>query len=40
VRKALDTPDGWTLVAYLCVGYPQEEHTDPELERVGWERRK
>lgn len=39
VRKALDAPSSWTLVAYLCVGYPQEEHDDPELERTGWERR-
>lgn len=38
--KALGAPDSWTLVAYLCVGYPIEEHLDPELERVGWERRK
>lgn len=40
VRKALDAPEHWTLVAYLCVGYPREEHDDPELERAGWERRK
>jgi len=39
VREALGAPDGWALVAYLCVGFPQEEHTDPELERAGWERR-
>ena len=38
--KALSTPDAWTLVAYLCVGYPVEEHLDPELERAGWETRK
>ncbi len=40
VRKALAAPDDWTLVAYLCVGYPQEDHADPELERAGWEKRK
>ncbi len=40
VRKALDTPDHWTLVAYLCVGFPREEHDDPELQRAGWEQRK
>lgn len=39
VREAVDAPPAWTLVAYLCVGYPQEEHDDPELERAGWERR-
>lgn len=40
VRKALDAQEHWTLVAYLCVGFPREEHDDPELERAGWERRK
>ena len=40
VRKALDAPDHWTLVAYLCVGFPREEHDDPELQRAGWEQRK
>ena len=32
-------PDGWSLIAYLCIGYPEEDHLDPELERAGWERR-
>ena len=36
---ALDLPTGWTLVAYLCLGWPEEEHDDPELERHGWEQR-
>ncbi len=40
VRGILDAPDDWVLVAYLCVGYPLEDHSDPELERAGWERRK
>jgi 5,6-dimethylbenzimidazole synthase len=40
VRKALDAPGHWTVVAYLCVGFPSEDHSDPELERAGWERRK
>jgi 5,6-dimethylbenzimidazole synthase len=40
VHKALKVPDDWRLVAYLCIGYPQEEHDDPELERAGWETRK
>lgn len=39
VRAALDVPDAWTLIAYLCVGYPAEEHTDPELVRHGWQAR-
>ena len=27
------------LIGYLCLGYPQEEHEDPELERAGWQDR-
>lgn len=37
--SALAVPADWTLVAYLCLGYPVEEHTDPELDRHGWQRR-
>src|SRR5262249_2381824 len=36
-RATLDLPAGWTFVAYLCLGWPEEEHEDPELERHGWE---
>jgi 5,6-dimethylbenzimidazole synthase len=39
VAAALDVPADWSLVAYLCVGWPEEEHLDPELERAGWEER-
>lgn len=39
VTRALDVPDTWALVAYLCLGWPAEEHLDPELERAGWEER-
>ncbi len=39
VKKTLDVPENWKLVACLCVGWPQEEHMDPELERAGWEAR-
>jgi len=35
----LQCPPSWRLVAYLCVGYPVEEHETPELERLGWEHR-
>jgi 5,6-dimethylbenzimidazole synthase len=38
-RAALDLPEGWAFVAYLCLGWPEEEHDDPELERHGWEQR-
>ena len=39
VIELLDVSKDWALVAYLCVGYPQEEHIDPELERAGWQER-
>ncbi|WP_306029363.1 5,6-dimethylbenzimidazole synthase [Stappia sp. MMSF_3263] len=37
--EVLEVPPDWRLVAYLCLGYPLEEHLDPELERAGWEAR-
>ncbi|KAB7613926.1 5,6-dimethylbenzimidazole synthase [Amylibacter sp. SFDW26] len=39
LRADLDVPNNWTLVAYLCMGYPQQETLTPELETVGWEAR-
>lgn len=39
VDRTLDVPDGWKLVGYLCLGYPVEEHTTPELVRAGWQDR-
>jgi len=35
----LDVPAHWTFIGYLCIGYPEEEHLDPELERLGWQSR-
>jgi 5,6-dimethylbenzimidazole synthase len=35
----LDIPQNWSFIAYLCVGWPQEEHRTPELERAGWQAR-
>jgi 5,6-dimethylbenzimidazole synthase len=37
VAVTLDVPKAWSLVAYLCLGWPQEEHVDPELDRKGWQ---
>jgi len=39
VTEALDVPASWRLVAYLCIGWPAEDHLDPELERHGWQQR-
>ena len=40
VAQALDTPPAWTLIGYLCIGYPADEDDRPELERAGWEQRR
>jgi len=37
--RILEVPKTWTLIAYLCVGRPVEEHLDPELERHQWQER-
>ncbi len=39
VTQALQVPPAWRLIAYLCLGCPDEEHIDPELERAGWQSR-
>jgi 5,6-dimethylbenzimidazole synthase len=39
VQRALDVPEHWKLVAYLCLGYAEEEQNLPELEREGWSER-
>jgi 5,6-dimethylbenzimidazole synthase len=35
--RLLEVPESWTLIAYLCIGWPVEEHLDPELERHDWQ---
>ena len=39
VHETLELPPHWTFIAYLCIGWPEEEHDDPELERHGWQAR-
>jgi 5,6-dimethylbenzimidazole synthase len=39
VCRILAVPSTWRLIAYLCLGYPEEEHLDPELHRHGWQQR-
>ncbi len=39
VAKACETPENLQLIAYLCVGWPQQEMLTPELETAGWETR-
>jgi 5,6-dimethylbenzimidazole synthase len=40
LAQDLAVPDGWRLVAYLCIGWPETESETPELERQGWEARR
>ena len=39
VATDLDVPAEWRFIAYLCLGWPEEEHLDPELARHGWQDR-
>jgi len=39
VPRALDIPEHWKLVAYLCLGYAEDDEDLPELEREGWAER-
>ncbi len=39
IAEILEVETSWKLIAYLCLGYPQEEHLDPELDRFGWQKR-
>jgi 5,6-dimethylbenzimidazole synthase len=40
IRTILDVPDSWKLIAYLCIGYPETECDQPELETAKWEQRR
>jgi 5,6-dimethylbenzimidazole synthase len=40
VAQILDTPPTWKLIGYFCVGYPDYDSDQPELEREGWESRR
>ncbi len=39
LTRDLDVPANWSLIAYLCVGWPEENKTTPTLQQVGWETR-
>jgi 5,6-dimethylbenzimidazole synthase len=39
LRSTLKIPAQITLVAYLCLGYVDAFATEPDLERIGWEKR-
>ena len=39
LNRDLNVPENWALIAYLCVGWPEDAKITPELEQVGWETR-
>ena len=39
LNRDLDIPKEWSLVAYLCMGWPKENTLTPELETKKWEAR-
>ena len=40
MNDILDVPRDWRFIGYFCLGYPESESDQPELERAGWERRR
>jgi 5,6-dimethylbenzimidazole synthase len=40
VAALLDVPVEWKFVGYFCLGYSQLDDTLPELEQMGWEKRR
>ncbi len=40
LREPLGLPPEWQWVAYLCMGWPEQERDHPELETAGWEHRR
>lgn len=39
VRAMLGAPATWVLIAILCLGYPESDSDEPELQRFGWQAR-
>lgn len=40
VAALLEVPPAWKFIGYFCLGYPKDQSTVPELERMGWEERR
>lgn len=39
LNRDLAAPEGWQLIGYFCIGWPEALSDTPELERKGWETR-
>jgi len=40
IHTILDVSGSWKFIAYLCIGYPEAEYDQPELEQAKWEHRR
>lgn len=40
IHAILDVPESWKFIAYLCIGYPEVQCDQPELEQAKWEHRR
>ncbi|WP_170462064.1 5,6-dimethylbenzimidazole synthase [Ruegeria arenilitoris] len=40
LARDLSVPEGWRLIGYFCVGWPEDCSDTPELETHGWEFRR
>jgi 5,6-dimethylbenzimidazole synthase len=40
VATILNVPAEWKFIGYFCLGYPQNDDCEPELEQAGWEQRR
>ena len=39
LARALDVPETWRLIGYLCLGWPEAASETAALEKAGWENR-
>lgn len=39
LNAVLDVPASWRFIGYFCLGFPEREDDEPELQRAGWEHR-
>ncbi len=40
LNRDLDVPAEWKLIGYFCIGKPEAQSLTPELQQVGWEKRR
>jgi len=40
MAEILSVPPDWRFIGYFCIGYPEADHNQPELEREEWEYRR